>query len=149
MPRPSLQSVAGSPGAATASHHELGEWRLLADASARLLFCENETNNQRLFGAPNASPYAKDGINDHVVGGADEAVNPEGSGTKLAAHHVLQIAPGESASVRLRLTAAGASVEGADPLAADFDRVLAARREEADRFYATVVPPRCVPTRRW
>ena len=53
---------------------------------------------------------------------------------------MLQIAPGDSASVRLRLTAAGASVEGADPLAADFDRVLAARREEADRFYATVVP---------
>ncbi len=140
VPRPSLQAVAGSPGAATASHHELGEWRLLADASARLLFCENETNNQRLFGAPNASPHAKDGINDHVVGGADDAVNPEGSGTKLAAHHVLQIAPGESASVRLRLTAAGASVDGADPLAADFDRVLAARREEADRFYATVIP---------
>ena len=63
---------------------------LRADGSAQLLFCENETNNERLFGAPNASPYVKDGINEFVVHGAADAVNPERTGTKVAAHHVLE-----------------------------------------------------------
>ena len=113
-----------------------------ADASAQLLFCENETNNERLFGAPNASAYVKDGINDFVVGGAEGAVNPDRTGTKLAAHHVLEIAPGASASIRLRLSAAGdgaAAATGA-ALGERFDRVVEARRDEADRFYETVVP---------
>lgn len=50
----------------------MGEWLLRADASAALLFCENETNNERLFGAPNASPYVKDGVNEFVVNGVSE-----------------------------------------------------------------------------
>ena len=72
------------------------EWLLRADASAQLLFCENETNNERLFGVPNASPYVKDGVNEFVVHGAADAVNPARTGTKVAAHHVLAIAGGES-----------------------------------------------------
>ena len=75
-----------------------------ADASAQLLFCENETNNERLFGAPNASPYVKDAINEFVVDGAVDAVNPEQTGTKVAAHHALEIAGGDSATIRVRLT---------------------------------------------
>ena len=88
--KPAIAALDGTPGvaAASASHPELGEWMLVADASAELLFCENETNNERLFGAPNASPYAKDGINDYIVHGATQAVNPARVGTKLAAHHV-------------------------------------------------------------
>jgi hypothetical protein len=123
-----------------ASHPELGEWRLAVEGSAELLFCENETNSLRLFGTPNASPHPKDAIDDHVVGGAPDAVNPERTGTKCAVHHVLEIPAGGSASVRVRLT--GAANAGApDALGADFDRVLAARRDEADAFYATVIPP--------
>jgi hypothetical protein len=139
--RPQLTAVDGIAGtaAAQAIHPELGEWTLRADAAADLLFCENETNNERLFGAPNASPYVKDGINDAVVHGASGAVNPARTGTKVAAHHVMQIPAGGSASIRVRLTAAGAAPAGA-PLAEDFDRVLDARRDEADRFYATVIP---------
>jgi hypothetical protein len=139
--RPSLAAADGSAGAAAvrAEHPELGEWVLCADASAPLLFCENETNNERLFGAPNASPYVKDGIGELVVHGADGAVNPARTGTKVAAHHVLEIPAGGHASVRVRLAAAGA-VRDAEPLGAGFDRVLDARREEADRFYATVIP---------
>ena len=78
-----------------AVHPELGEWLLRAEP-AELLFCENETNNERLFGAPNASPYVKDAINDFVVGDDADAVNPERTGTKVAAHHVLTIAPGRA-----------------------------------------------------
>jgi hypothetical protein len=147
-PKPHLAAEAESADVATvrASHAELGEWRLRADTSAELLFCENETNNQRLFGAPNASPYVKDGINDHVVGGNADAVNPERTGTKLAAHHVLQIGAGESASIRVRLTAQPR--DGAtpgEPLGADFDQVMSTRRAEADKFYATLIPPGLQP----
>ena len=143
VPRPELHGVNDGDGleVARASHPDLGDWRFCADGSAELLFCENETNNERLFGAPNASPYVKDGINDFVVGGRHDAVNPEHSGTKLAAHHVLELGPGESASVRVRLTAAPAQRSApAQPLGSGFDGVLRARREEADRFYAQVIP---------
>src|SRR5262249_45517725 len=123
-----------------ADHPELGDWSLFVDESAQLLFCENETNNERLFGTPNASPYVKDGINDYVVNGELGAVNPERVGTKLAAHHVLVVAPGEAVSIRVRLSAAPAPAGGARPLGAAFDRALGARRQEADEFYATVIP---------
>jgi hypothetical protein len=144
--QPLLHAVGGAPqtAAARASHPELGDWLLLTDASAPLLFCENETNNERLFGAPNASPYVKDGIGEFVVHGAQDAVNPAGTGTKVAAHHVLEIPAGGSATVRVRLKASDAAPP-VDPLGAGFADVLAARREEADRFYATVVPPSLDP----
>src|SRR4051812_4595933 len=122
-------------GGVHATHPELGEWSLSTEDTARPLFCENETNSQRLFGAPNATRYVKDGINDHVVGGDEAAVNPDQTGTKVAAHHVLEIPGGGTATVRVRLSAGGPR-----PLGAAFTRVLGARRAEADSFYATVIP---------
>ena len=151
--KPTLEAADGESGiaAARASHAELGEWLLRADGSAQLLFCENETNNERLFGVANASPYVKDGINEFVVHGAADAVNPERTGTKVAADHVLQVPAGGSASIRVRLTAAGGSqtdVPGkGKPLGADFDRVFKTRRKEADQFYATVIPADAAPGR--
>src|SRR4051812_44505147 len=140
--RPSLAAADGGGAAVRASHPELGEWLLAAEDGAELLFCENETNNERLFGAPNASPYVKDGIGAFVVDGMAGAVNPARTGTKVAARSVLEIPAGESASARVRLRAATAGAPGpAALLGADFDEVLAVRRDEADRFYATVVPP--------
>ena len=144
--KPTLAAVDGIPEIAVvrASHAELGEWWWCADESAELLFCENETNNERLFAVPNATAHVKDGINDFVVGGNGGAVNPERTGTKAAAHHVLALAPGESASVRVRLTASSGSRVSpwpkGKPLGAGFDRLLAARRSEADQFYAIVIP---------
>jgi hypothetical protein len=132
------QATALDAGTVRASHPELGDWLLQADPAARLLFCENETNNQRLFGTPNASPYVKDGINDFVVDGKEAAVNPERSGTKAAVHHVLELAPGESASIRVRL--AVSERRTSEPLGASFDAALRARRDESDAFYADVVP---------
>jgi hypothetical protein len=84
--RPSLQRV-GS--AIQAVHPKLGERFLYCDANATLLFTENETNTQRIFGVPNRSPYVKDGINNYVVHGQKDAVNPEEQGTKAAAHYRL------------------------------------------------------------
>jgi hypothetical protein len=136
-------TLAAADGGVRASHEELGDWLLIAEDSAEFLFCENETNNQRLFGTPNTSSFVKDGINDCVVDGALDAVNPDRSGTKVAAHHVLDIPAGESAAIRLRLTAS-ATGRG-KPLGAEFDRVFGARRAEADEFYATVIPPTLQP----
>jgi hypothetical protein len=145
--KPALQAVAGEPGivAARASHPELGDWLLRADASAQLLFCENETNSERLFGARNASPYAKDAIDELVVNGDGDAVNPERAGTKVAAHHALQVPAGKSAEIRLRLTASTISGANSEPLGTSFEDVFTARRNEADQFYATVIPPKLPP----
>jgi mannosylglycerate hydrolase MGH1-like protein len=146
-PKPSLAAVDGHVELSTAraSHHELGDWLFCADASAQLLFCENETNNQRLFGTPNAAQFVKDGINDFVVNGVEGAVNPEATGTKLAAHHVLELDSGESASIRVRLTATPESRAPGQTLAGEFDQVMSARRSEADRFYASVIPSALTP----
>jgi hypothetical protein len=138
----------GTAGVTTAraTHAELGEWLLAADASAELLFCENETNNERLFGAANASPYVKDGVNDYIVHGATDAVNPARIGTKLAAHHAIEIPAGASAQVKLRLAKAPAPGTGsgvqipAPSLGAEFDAVFEARRKEADDYYSYVIP---------
>ena len=138
--KPTLAAADGMRGVAAtrASHPELGEWLLRADSSAQLLFCENDTNNERLFGAPNASPYVKDGVNEFIVHGAADAINPERTGTKVAAHHVLEVPAGASASIRVRLTASdrsGANVPGkGKPLGADFDQLFKTRRKEADEL---------------
>jgi hypothetical protein len=147
VPKPTI--AAAGEGDVRATHHELGEWALSVDATAQLLFCENETNNQRLFGAPNASPYVKDGVNDYVVAGTEAAVNPDRTGTKMAAHHVLEVPAGQSVEVRLRLTASAASgtsaATGEQRLGPDFDQTMRTRRDEADQFYATVIPPALSP----
>ncbi len=128
-PKPAIERAEGG---VLARHEELGEWRL--HAAGEPLLCENETNNERLFGAPNTCAHPKDAIHDHVIHGAGIEAD---RGTKCAVHHVLELPAGETASIRLRLTAADA----ADPLGKPFDRVLATRRKEADAFYATVIPP--------
>src|SRR6202042_231270 len=138
---PSMEQAATAGGATTvrAFHPELGEWQLSCDESSELLFCENETNNEPLFGAPNVARYVKDGINDYVVAGTAAAVNPAHTGTKVAALHKLQLDAGESGRVRVRLTSATARSAGrssAKPLGSGFDRGLGTRRNEADEFYA-------------
>jgi len=102
-----------------------------------LLFTENETNAERLFGIENRTPFVKDGINDHVVNGDKEAVNPEHVGSKAAAHYKLSLGSGETAVIRMRL--ADSDFEGKSAFAA-FDKTFARRQREADEFYATVIP---------
>ncbi|MFI9757467.1 MGH1-like glycoside hydrolase domain-containing protein [Streptomyces sp. NPDC051963] len=122
-------------GAIRADHEELGpHWLYFADGP-QTLFTENDTNNERIFGSPNATPYVKDGIDRYVVHGETDAVNPGQTGTKASVHHVLTVAAGDSATVRLRLT----GTELPDPWAG-FGEVLDARRTEADGFFEGVVP---------
>jgi hypothetical protein len=123
---------------------EIGRRYLDCEGEPDFLFTENETNNRRLFGAANASLYVKDGINEYVVNGRAEAVNPAQRGTKAAARYVLSLAPGETQIVRLRLSATAQT----RPFGAAFDRVFTDRIREADEFYATVIPGDLTPDAR-
>jgi hypothetical protein len=107
------------------------------EGSPQLLFTENETNAQRLFGARNRSPFVKDGINDYVVEGAKQTVNPEHVGSKAAAHYKLSIGSGETEVIRMRL--ADSDFKETNAFAA-FDKTFSLRKDEADEFYATVIP---------
>ena len=146
--RPRLRQVPGTPGMGViqASDSSLGERYLACEGDAPLLFTENATNSQRLFGVPNPSPYVKDGINNYIVHGQVEAVNPEQQGTKAAAHYRLLVNPGAAQVVRLRLSdvapAALAQTHGeaTGPFGDPFEATLQARLQEADAFYATVIP---------
>jgi hypothetical protein len=121
-------------------HYHYGQRQLLCEGAPELLFTDNETNGQRLYGVDTPSPYVKDGINDYVVHGKKEAVNPEHRGTKAAAHHHLSLGPGESATVRLRFTERETQRPRRNPFASDFDQIFATGQREADDFYATVIP---------
>lgn len=143
-PRPELRRQPGSDenGVSTLELHEatLGRRLLYCEGSPELLFTENETNNGRLFGAANRSPYVKDAFHEYLVGGRAEAVNPEQKGTKAAAHYSLRVNPGETATVRLRLTDKELFSEGASPFGEEFERVFVKCKLEADEFYASVTP---------
>jgi hypothetical protein len=147
--RPVLQAVASGAGAAAVSidHPFCGKLELIAGPGPdgtvpEPLFCENETNVARLFGATPVTPYPKDGINDHVVSGT-ATVNPDRTGTKCAFWYQVTVQPGQTTQLRLRLrpaAAAGAAAGAAGALGAGFDRVVAVRRAEADEFYAELTP---------
>jgi hypothetical protein len=128
------------------AHPELGDRFLYCEGAPRLLFTENETNNERLFRSPNRTPYVKDAIHNYVVHGQEAAVNPEKKGSKASAHYKITVGAGQSQVLRLRLSnvAPIASPPGkkalSGPLGSSFDAVLKARRREADEFYATVIP---------
>jgi hypothetical protein len=116
----------------------LGRRWLYCDGTPELLFTENETNAQKLFNAPNATPHVKDGINDYIVHGYEKAVNPAQLGTKAAANYLLTIAPGETTTIRLRLT--DKQSQNSSDAFVDFDTVFADRVREADEFYGKVIP---------
>ena len=148
-PKPSLRLQVRSGqefSAIAASHATLGERFLYVSGNSPLLFTDNETNTARLFGTSNATPYVKDGINDAVVAGQREAVNPAQTGTKAAPHIELNLEPGQSETIRLRLTETDLQTLSAtypdqgDPFGRHFDTVMQTRRKEADAFYVGIAP---------
>jgi hypothetical protein len=155
--RPSARianDVAGC-GCAELEHWQYGKRWLLCAGKPELLFTENETNFQRLFGVGNRS-YVKDAFHSYVIGGDKTAVNPEQMGTKMAALYRLELGAGESATLKLRLTdseprltsleSLGATdaeregIPGTNDFGAGFDALFARRQKEADDFYASRVP---------
>jgi hypothetical protein len=133
--RPSIRE---ENGALLAEHWEIGKMTLASDGAPGLLFCDNETNTQRLWGTAGRSRFPKDGINDHVVSGTP-TVNPLHIGTKAAFWHRLIVDSGSSVSLRLRLSVAGARIDG------DFDSIFDQRRTEADEFYRELTPGNTPP----
>ncbi|MEC4748133.1 glucosidase [Methylomicrobium sp. Wu6] len=143
--KPVLQKVNNAERSIVQAHHTdplfqefLADYYLYCDGTVPLLFTENETNHQRLFGSPNASPYVKDGINNFLMHGQQDAVNPLQTGTKVSPHYQLLIGAGETQVVRLRLTRnVPAQIE--NPFI-DYDTVFTARLQEADAFYDEITP---------
>jgi hypothetical protein len=128
------------------THEYYGQRWLSCEGTPELLFTENETNLHRLYGVENRTPYVKDGINDYIVDGVREALNPEQTGTKAAAHYPLTLGPGETVTVRLRFT--NTAPDGGDPCGEDSDQIFSARQREADEFYTTVIPQELSPDAR-
>jgi hypothetical protein len=121
-----------------AEHEHYGQRWLYCEGSPELLFTENETNFERLFGSPNATPYVKDSFHDYIIHGKKEAVNPALSGTKVAAHYHLTLEAGETKTVQLRFS----NISPQDMLPFDdaFPKTIATRKQEADEFYASIIP---------
>ncbi|HUF90778.1 MAG TPA: glucosidase, partial [Candidatus Limnocylindria bacterium] len=141
-PRPRLRAGEDGHGyrIIECEHHSLGRRWLAAEGAPELLFTDNETNAARLYGVRGAAAFAKDGINDCVVAGRTEAVNPARVGTKAAARYVVTLGAGESAALCLRLSDAPLR---AAPFGEGFHAVLATRQREADEFYRPLAPSGC------
>jgi len=125
--------------AVRADHRELGARWCYTDRVAPVLVTGNETDNERVFGSANETPYVKDGIDRAVVHGDRDAVDPTGVGTKAAMHHALVVRSGDSVTLRVRLTDTERAHPGVggDPFE-DFDHVMGLRRGEADEFYGAL-----------
>ena len=138
--RPRLHSVDTDPLTVQADHPELGTYVLQVEGEGELLFCDNDSNSRRLWDVIDATKFPKDGINDRIVHGADGTVNPDGEGTKAAAHVSVTVPAGGETVLRGRLSRI---LPGADrPTLGDVDEVIALRLTEADEFYTAITPPR-------
>jgi Glycosyl hydrolase family 63 C-terminal domain len=135
-PRPQLKGV--SPCTIELDDPYYGKRWLMIEGPCALLYTENETNFPKLYNVPGNSPFTKDGINDFLIEGDHDAINPDEQGTKAAMHYRFQLAPGESTVVRLRLS---------DKILSDgafgtvFEDIFQQRIKEANEFYAGVIPP--------
>jgi len=137
--KPSIEVASSTAGhvVVRAAHAHLGSFWLYGEAGGEALFTENASNLMRLYGVPNMEPYVKDGINDFVVHGRRDTVNPRRVGTKASVRYHCSVGAGQTASVRLRLS----NLAGlAEPFGDGFNETLARRRREADEFYRRVTP---------
>src|SRR5262249_47114731 len=136
--RPRLRATAeGGKALVVVEHAELGAYRLYCDGDPTLLFTENDSNLRRLHGVDNPGGFVKDGFHEHVVQKRTGAVNTAQEGTKAAALYRVILGPGQSPILRLRLLDRELHES---PFGKRFDDLVAQRAQEADEFYATVIP---------
>ncbi len=147
--KPEMKKIDTAYGGAVLAHIKnpllsqyVQDYYFYCDSPVPLLFTENETNEERIFGRPNPSPYVKDGINNYIIHGQQNAVNPHNVGTKVSPHYEMVVAPGETKVIRLRITNNSPAQVGNPFSSFFFDQVFADRKKEADEFYATVIPPK-------
>jgi len=172
--RPAVQRAPAPPGALCAEleHWQYGKRWFLSTGAEQLLFTENETNLEKVFKAKNRIPYVKDGFHEYLIRGNKDAVNPAQSGTKVAAHYPFELGPGESQTIKLRLTdmdplggmdenssRVGTSAApgerglpqgapGTNDFAEGFDRVFGDRIRDANEFYDSRIPKHLSPDAR-
>jgi hypothetical protein len=140
-PQLAISQTTDHLGVIEAVHPTLGRRWLYCEGIPDLLFTNNETNFERLYGISNASPYVKDGINDYLIQSRKHAINPSQAGTKFAADYQLAIAPGETQTVRLRLRDSQADPHSSRELFEhEFESVFAERQQEANEFYQRICP---------
>jgi hypothetical protein len=164
--RPAARRAPDTPGSLCTEleHWQYGKRWLLSAGVPELVFTENETNYQKVFKYRNRTPYVKDAFHNYLIHGAKTAVNPQSTGTKMAAHYLLNLASGESATLKLRLTdldplggmdadspmvgtitgpahqERSAGVPGTNDFGDGFDAVFIQRQKEADEFYDSRIP---------
>ncbi len=132
-PKPVMDQIAENE--IRASHPLLGDYTLQCEGVEELLFTENESNAVRLWGQPNPSPHVKDAFHQYVVSGAHDSVNSSKTGTKAAAHYVLDVPAGGSNVVRLRLSAKPTSDDFGT-----FDQIFDSRLADANEFFDRITP---------
>jgi len=143
--RPSLKAANAPRGlsAVETDHAELGLYRIYFDQEVPLLFTENETNDQRIFGRPNSTPYVKDAFHQCIIHKQQGAVNPDRNGTKMAAHYEVTIPANDKSVIRMRLVEADRTlpeVAATDVFGKGYDQIFADRKKEADEFYEVIMP---------
>jgi hypothetical protein len=164
--RPVIRRAPDLPGSLCLElqHWQYGKRWLICSGQPELLFTENETNYQKLFGGKNRSPFVKDAFHEYLINGNKSAVDPQQTGTKMAAHYTMELSSGESATIKLRLmdleplanmdanatrtgaisspahTERGEGIPGSNDFAAGFDAMFATRQREAEDFYASRIP---------
>jgi len=140
--RPLLTAVAGKAQLMAESKRLHAAYALDFEGSPELLFTENDTNFQRLFGAPNPSPYVKDAFHEYLINRNKLAVNPALRGTKASLHYCLEIPGNEEVTLKLRLakTVGHGSSSSPDPLGASHEAAFADRIREATEFYDSIIP---------
>ena len=142
-PSPSLR--AGCVRGIRAEHVTVGTFELRGDAFGKhapdLLFTDNETNYQRIFGVPNRTPFVKDAFGEAIINGRREAMNPEQTGTKAALHYVFEVLAGATSVVRVRLADVATPSSSIDDWFGEaFEQPFQQRRADADAFYAATIP---------
>jgi len=141
--KPLLKALIGAAGATgvEAFHWNLGERYLYAEGDVPLLFTENETNEFRIIGRPNTTPFVKDGINNYIVLDRKDAVNPNQTGTKVSPHYQLTVPAGGQCVLRLRLTdLQPQKLPNDGPIGKQFEEIFSKRLHEADEFYQSITP---------
>ena len=142
VPLPTLKELSPKNKSQTkwieAHHATLGRYLLACENADTLLFTENETNTERLFGSPNSRRYVKDAFHAYVIEGRSDVVNPDHIGTKASALHHRVVLPGESINLRLRLMRVNDDLP--DAPFTSFEKTLAERKAEADEFYEQIQP---------
>ncbi|HEV7510847.1 MAG TPA: hypothetical protein VGO27_04070 [Candidatus Acidoferrum sp.] len=164
--RPTIRKTAGLQNCqcVEVEHWQYGKRWLLCAGQPQLLFTENQTDYERIFNIKNPTPFVKDAFHEYLIHKNQAAINPQQNGTKMAAYYPLTLSPGDSATLKLRLTdmdplgemksdskkpgsvpsPAHAEPNDEVPSASDFgtgfDRLFDLRQKEADDFYASRVP---------